>query len=79
MFEVQLVSFPAATTERMERVVQKHSGGKLDHEQRVALLGQVAGGKPQVIARYHEEHCAHNAIAEVKLQGGTAALLGADK
>jgi hypothetical protein len=78
MFEVQLVSFPAAKEERLERVVQKHSGGKLDHLQRLDLLGKVKSGQPQVIARYHEEHCAHNAIAEVTLQGGKAILSGAE-
>lgn len=69
MFELRLIEFPKAIGERLERVVQKHSGGKLDHEARMALLAEVAAGQPKVIARYAEEHAAHNALAEVVLLG----------
>jgi hypothetical protein len=70
MYEVRLVSFPPKAAERFERVVQKHGGGKIDHDARVALLGAVARGEPQVIARYAESHCADNVIAELEVLGG---------
>lgn len=76
MYQVKLMSFPAAKTERIERIVQKHSGGKLNHEDRLAFLAKVAAGQPQILASYHEEHCAHNAIAEAALQGCKAELAG---
>jgi hypothetical protein len=77
MFELRLIEFPKQIGERLERVVQKHGGGKLDHEGRLALLGQVAGGQPQVIARYAEEHAAHNALAEVVLLGARGEVVKA--
>lgn len=72
MFEVRLISFPQQVQERLERVVHKHGGGKVNHDQRLALLAGVAGGQPHVIARYAEEHMAHNAQAEVALLGAKA-------
>lgn len=74
MYQVKLSSFPAPKLERVERIVQKHSGGQLDHTARVALLQQVLAGQAQVIARYAEEHAAHNVVAEVALQGGACAV-----
>jgi hypothetical protein len=67
MFEVRLLSFPHRRHERLERVVQKHSGNRLDHEQRTALLDEVESGRPQIVARYVEEHAAENAALELKL------------
>lgn len=67
MIQVRLLSFPRPRHERIERVVQKHSGGKLDHKQREALLHEVASGRPQVVARYAERHAAENAALELKL------------
>lgn len=69
MYEVKLVSLPHVRLERVERIVQKHSGGRLDHPQRKALLHEVEAGRPQVIARYHEEHAAENVVLELKMQG----------
>lgn len=74
MYQVTLSSFPAQKLERLERIVQKHGGGLLDHHGRVALLRQVLSGQVQVIARYAEEHAAHNVVAEVALQGGACAI-----
>lgn len=74
MYHVMLSSFPAQKLERVERIVQKHGGGQLDHHGRVALLKQVLAGQVQVIARYAEEHAALNVVAEVALQGGACAI-----
>ena len=74
MFEVTLHAVAANSVERIERVVHKHSGGKLDHVARVALLAKVAAGQPQVIARYHEEPCAANVITELTLLRATASV-----
>ena len=74
MYVVTLTAFPAAKHERLERVVQKHSGNKLDHLARHALLHAVATGQPQVVARYVEEHVAENAVNEFKLHGATVQL-----
>lgn len=67
MFQVRLLSFPRPRHERLERIVQKHSGGKLDHPQREAVLHAVASGRPQVVARYAERHAAENAALELRL------------
>ena len=40
MYELRLLEFPKQIGERLERVVQKHSGGKLDHDARMALLAE---------------------------------------
>lgn len=67
MFEVRLLSFPHRRHERIERVVQKHSGKRLDHDQRKALLHDIESGRPHVVARYVEQHAADNAALELKL------------
>lgn len=77
MFEVTLSAIAAGSAERVERVVHKHSGGRLDHVARVALLAQVQAGKPQVVARYHEKPSADNALAELTLLQATATVAAA--
>jgi hypothetical protein len=67
MFEVRLLSFPHRRHERIERVVHKHSGNRLDHVARKSLLHEVESGRPQIVARYVEEHAAENAAVELKL------------
>lgn len=76
MFTVTLRAFPAPQLHRLERVVQKHGAGKLDHLQRNALLHDVAAGRPQVVARYAEEHAAANAALEFKYHGATVDVAG---
>ncbi|MSP91363.1 MAG: hypothetical protein EXR79_06115 [Myxococcales bacterium] len=81
MFEVRLKAFPTqfgfphSPAERIERVVHKHSGGKLDHAARLALLREVAAGRPQIVARYAEEHAAHNVVAEFRLLAADAEVV----
>ncbi len=72
MYQVTLEQFPSKIRERVERIVHKHSGGKLDHQQRQALLALVLAGQPQIIARYAEEHVAANVVKECQLLGGSA-------
>lgn len=74
MYAVTLTTFAAAKLERIERIVQKHGGGVIDHVQRVALLRQVLAGQPQVIARYHEESCAANVVAELAVWQAAATV-----
>ncbi|MBM4344658.1 MAG: hypothetical protein FJ100_14935 [Deltaproteobacteria bacterium] len=77
MFEVTLSAIAKGSAERVERVVHKHSGGALDHVARVALLADVQAGRPRVVARYHERHCADNALAELCLLRATASVSAA--
>lgn len=74
MYTVTLTSFPHEKLHRLERVVQKHTGGKLDYDARNALLAQVEAGQPQIVARYHEEHVAENVVLEYKGHGATAEM-----
>lgn len=74
MYTVTLKSFPAEKLHRLERVVQKHNGAKLDYLQRNALLHKVAAGQPQIVARYAEEHAAENVVLEYKTHGATAEM-----
>lgn len=67
MHEVKLLSFPHERLERLERVVAKHDK-TLNHEQRKALLHGVEAGQPAIVARYAEEHAAHNVALEYQLQ-----------
>lgn len=81
MFEVRLLAFPTqfgfphSPAERIERVVHKHAGGRIDHDARRALLGEVAAGRPQIVARYVEEHAAHNVVAEFRLLAAEAEVV----
>ena len=70
MHEVKLLSFPHERLERLERVVAKHNR-RLDHHGRKALLHGVEAGTPAIVARYAEEHAAHNVALEYKLLGAT--------
>ncbi len=72
MYTVTLQSFPHEKLHRLERVVQKHSGGKLEYPERNALLALVEAGQPQIVARYAEEHVAENVVLEYKTHGATA-------
>lgn len=81
MYAVRLISFPQSRHERIERVIHKHSatlaqtqgpGAQLAHGQRLALLHEVAAGRPQVFARYAEHEVAEHAAAECTLQGAVA-------
>ena len=74
MYTVTLKSFPHASLHRLERVVQKHSGGKLEYPERNALLAKVEAGQPQVVARYVEEHVAENVVLVYKQHGAIAVL-----
>ena len=71
MHTLTLTAVPHEKLHRLERVVQKHSGGKLDYEARMSLLHKVEGGQPQIVARYLEEHVIDNAAAEFRLHGAT--------
>ena len=74
MYTVTLKSFPHASLHRLERVVQKHTSGKLEYPERNALLAKVEAGQPQVVARYAEEHVAHNVVLEYKQHGAVASM-----
>jgi hypothetical protein len=74
MYTVTLKSFPADKLHRLERVVQKHNGAKLEYPQRNELLHKVQAGQPQVVARYAEEHVAANVVLEYKTHGATAEM-----
>lgn len=71
MHILTLTAVPHPKLHRLERVVHKHSGGKLDFDARMALLAKVEAGQPQVVARYLEEHVIHNAAAEFRVHGAT--------
>ncbi len=72
MYAVTLKSFPHEKFHRLERVVQKHTSGKLEYADRNALLAKVEAGQPQVVARYVEEHVAENVVLEYKQHGAVA-------
>jgi len=67
MYEVRLLSFPKRRRERIERVIHKHGGNKIEHLQRLALLHEVQAGRSRVVASYAEAHAAHNVALELRL------------
>ena len=76
MHEVVLTAVPAARAEHVERVVHKHNR-TLTHQQHEAMVKAVIGGGSEVVARYVEEHAAHNVVKELAYHGATAEVRSA--